>query len=208
VTWPLRWALAVIGLWRWPVSILLPVGHPALGTLSGHADAAARPGRLDRHTFTDIGLPLLFTVGVLTTGALVTVYNFLGFRLLRSPFDLPASIVGLVFVVYLPVRSPRPLPRAVVDRFGRQRLVWPAAAVMLAGVLLLRPDDLVTVVIGLIVLTSGFFAVHSHGQQLGRRPVGRAAGAGLGRLLCAFYLGSSVGGSLGGLAFGAGGWAV
>jgi YNFM family putative membrane transporter len=202
-----RWALAVIGLFALACSVLFRLA------ILPSAHFRPRPMRLRAlagsigHTFTDTGLPMLFTVGVLSTSTLVTVYNFLGFRLLRAPFDLPASIVGLVFVGYLAGSFSSTVAGRLADRFGRQRLVWPAAAVMLAGVVLLRPDGLITVVIGLIVLTSGFFAVHALvSAWVGARSAAlRVQGSAV--YLCAFYLGSSVGGSLGGLAFGAGGWA-
>jgi YNFM family putative membrane transporter len=77
---------------------------------------------------------------------------------------------------------------------------------MLLGVVLLRPNDLAVVVLGLVVLTSGFFAVHAlvSGWVGARSAALKVQGSAV--YLCAFYLGSSVGGSLGGLAFGAGGW--
>ncbi len=57
------------------------------------------------------------------------------------------------------------------------------------------------------MLTGGFFAVHALASSwVGARSVALGV-QGSAVYLCCYYLGSSVGGSLGGLAFGAGGWA-
>jgi YNFM family putative membrane transporter len=93
---------------------------------------------------------------------------------------------------------------------GRRVTVVLAVLVLLAGVALLVPDVLVVVVVvlGLVVLTVGFFAVHS----LASGWVGARSAAlgvqGSAVYLCCYYLGSSIGGSLGGVAYGGGGWAA
>jgi len=201
-----RWALAVIGLLALACSVLfrlaiLPSRH-----------FWARPLRL-RALATTIGqacadpvLPLLFAVAVLGIGTLVTVYNYLGFRLLGAPFHLSASIVGLVFVVYLAGSGASTVVGRLADRFGRQRLIWPAAVVMLVGIVLLRPDNLLVLVLGLIVLTAGFFAVHALASGWVSARSARLGVQGSAVYMCAFYGGASLGGYLGGLAFGAAGW--
>jgi YNFM family putative membrane transporter len=201
-----RWALAVIGLLALACSVLfrlaiLPSRH-----------FRARPLRLRALAATigqacaDPVLPLLFAVAVLGIGTLVTVYNYLGFRLLGAPFHLSASIVGLVFVVYLAGSGASTVVGRLADRFGRQRLIWPAAVVMLVGIALLRPDNLAVLVLGLIVLTAGFFAVHALASGWVSARSARLGVQGSAVYMCAFYGGASLGGYLGGLAFGAAGW--
>jgi YNFM family putative membrane transporter len=155
---------------------------------------------------TDTGLLRLFAIGVLAMSGLVTVYNYLGFRLLGPPFGLSGSIVGLIFVVYLAGSVSSTMAGRLADRFGRQRMLWLAAIVMLAGVALLYPNRLAVVVAGLVVLTVGFFAVHSLASSwVGARSATLGV-QGSAVYLCSYYLGSAVGGSLGGIAFGSGGW--
>lgn len=201
-----RWALAVIGLLALTCSVLfrlaiLPSRHFRARPLRLRA-LAATIGK----AVADPVLSLLFTVAVLGVGALVTVYNYLGFRLLRPPFELPASIVGLIFAVYLAGSGASTIAGRLADRYGRQRLIWPAAVVMLIGIVLLRPDNLAVLVVGLIVLTAGFFAVHALASGwVSARSVRRGV-QGAAVYMCAFYGGASLGGYLGGLAFGAAGW--
>lgn len=201
-----RWALAVVGLVALACSILfqvaiLPSAHFQPRQLRPRA-LGASIGR----ALTDTGMLRLFAIGMLAMGAFVTVYNYLGFRLLSAPFGLSASVVGLIFVVYLAGSFSSAAAGRLADRFGRQRLVWPVGVVMLVGIALMWTTSLVVVVLGLVILTAGFFAVHSlaSGWVSARSRALGVQGAAV--YLFLYYLGSSVGGSLGGIAFGAGGW--
>jgi YNFM family putative membrane transporter len=201
-----RWALAVVGLIALGCSIVFRL--TVLPSRHFHA-RPLRPGVLAAaigRAFTDGGLRRLFAIGVLAMSVLVTVYNYLGFRLLHSPFSLSASTVGLIFVVYLAGSVSSTVAGRLADRFGRQRVLWLAAIVVLAGVALLVPDELAVVVAGLVVLTGGFFAVHALASAwVGARSAAlRVQGSAV--YLCCYYLGSSVGGSLGGIAYGSAGW--
>jgi YNFM family putative membrane transporter len=80
------------------------------------------------------------------------------------------------------------------------------AVITLAGLALMMPDSLVMVVVGLVVMTVGFFAAHSAASGwVGARSAALGAQGAAVYLFC-YYLGSSVGGSLGGLAYGRDGW--
>jgi YNFM family putative membrane transporter len=201
-----RWALAVVGLVALVCSIVFRVTVLPSGQFHPRP---LRPGALAAsvaRACTDSGLLRLFAVGVLGMGTFVTVYNYLGFRLLRAPFTLSESVVGLIFVVYLAGSVSSTAAGRLADRFGRPRTLWLAAIVLLAGVALMLPNSLVVVVLGLIVLTVGFFAVHSLASGwVGARSATLGV-QGSAVYLCAYYLGSAIGGSLGGVAFGSGGW--
>lgn len=203
-----RWALAVVGM--------IALGASVVFRLMVLPSAQFQPRPLRFRTLagavaracTDSGLVRLFAIGVLAMSGLVTVYNYLGFRLLGAPFLLPGSIVGLIFVVYLAGSVSSTAAGRLADRFGRQRTLWLAAIVMLAGVALLVPDSLAVVVAGLVVLTVGFFAVHALASGwVGARSATLGV-QGSAVYLCSYYLGSSVGGSVGGIAFGDGGWSA
>lgn len=203
-----RWALAVVAL----VALACSIAFRVLVLPSTRFQPRPlRPGPLLAsigRACTDGGLLRLFAVGVLAMSALVTVYNYLGFRLLSAPFFASPSVVGLIFVVYLAGSVASALTGRLADRFGRRRLLLPAAAVLLAGVALLVPNTLVVVVVGLVVLTVGFFATHAlaSGWVGARSATLRVQGSAV--YLCAYYLGSSIGGSLGGIAYGHGGWSA
>lgn len=201
-----RWALAVVGLCALGCAIvfrvsILPSTHfvPSPPRVRHLAGAVGR-------AFTDSGLVRLFAVGFLLMGCFVTVYNYLGFRLLSPPFSLAPVIVGLIFVVYLAGSVSSTAAGRLVDLLGRPRMLPVTAAITLVGLALMLPSNLVLVVVGLVVTTAGFFAAHSVASGwVGPRAATLGVQGPAVYLFC-YYLGSSVGGSVGGLAYGAGGW--
>jgi YNFM family putative membrane transporter len=154
----------------------------------------------------DAGLPWMFLAGTLLMGGFVTVYNYLGFRLLRAPFFLSPSAASLVFTMYLTGMISSTWVGSLAGRYGRRRLYWPAVLVMLAGVLLTLTGSLWSIVAGVGLMTFGFFGAHSVASSwVGLR--GRDCHAQAASLyLFGFYVGSSVAGSLGGLAWSRFGW--
>lgn len=74
--------------------------------------------------------------------------------------------------------------------------------VTVLGILPTLPDSLVLVVLGFIVLTSGFFAAHAvaNSWAAAEAPEG-ARGQASGTYTLTYYLGSSVGGTVGSVVF-------
>jgi MFS transporter, YNFM family, putative membrane transport protein len=205
-----RVALAVIGV----LSLLCTV---AFRLLLPPALAPAPPrvrlrelGVPLRAQLSDPGLCCLFGIAFLLMGGFVTVYNYLGFRLLAAPFELPAALVGLVFLGYLAGTWASTGAGRLGDRFGRRRVLWAAVLLAIAGVWVTLPDRLPAVLAGLLVVTIGFFGAHSVASSwVGRRASmlpGGSPGVASSLYLFAYYLGSSIGGAAGGVAYDAGGW--
>lgn len=65
----------------------------------------------------DKGLPLLFAEGFLLMGSFVTLFNYIGYRLLADPYHLSQAIVGLLSVVYLTGSYSSPKAGALTSRF-------------------------------------------------------------------------------------------
>ncbi|WP_024805856.1 MFS transporter [Nocardia sp. BMG51109] len=201
-----RWALAVVGFVALLCAVVFRVNIvPSANFVPSPPRVRHLAGAVGR-SFTDSGLVRLFACGFLLMGCFVTVYNYLGFRLLNPPFALAPVVVGLIFVVYLAGSVSSTVAGRLVDVLGRPRMLPAAAAITLAGIALMLPSNIVVVVIGLVVTTAGFFAAHSvaSGWVGPRAATLRVQGAAV-YLFC-YYLGSSVGGTVGGLAYSAGGW--
>ncbi|ANY05351.1 MFS transporter [Pseudonocardia sp. HH130630-07] len=166
-------------------------------------------GPLRRH-LTDPGLLCLFGMAFLLMGAFVTVYNYLGFRLLAAPFSLPGTLVGLVFLGYLAGGWASTRAGRLGDRFGRRPVLWSATLLALAGIWVMLPDLLVTVLIGLVMVTVGFFGAHSVASSwVGRRSAllaGAVPAQASSLYLVGYYAGSSAGGAVGGIAYDHAGW--
>lgn len=158
----------------------------------------------------DPGLRCLFGIAFLIMSAFVTVYNYLGFRLLAAPFGLPAAAVGLIFLGYLVGTGASTTAGRLGDRIGRRTVLWGTVLLGLVGAWVTLPDLLPTVVVGVVLVTVGFFGAHSMasswvGLRSSRLP-GGDPGLASALYLFAYYAGSSIGGVAGGVAFDLGGW--
>ncbi|RZU31530.1 MFS transporter [Blastococcus saxobsidens] len=176
-----------------------PVVQPAAPSpVAGH-------GHLRRH-LRDPGIRRLCLSGFVLMAAFVTVYNFLGYRLLEEPFGLSPTLVGLVFLVYLAGTLGSPAAGRLGERLGRRVVLLGGVLLALAAVLLTLSDLLAAVLVGLVLFTVGFFAAHTSASGMvgNRARVGRAHASAL--YLLAYYAGSSVGGWLGGFAYEGGDW--
>jgi YNFM family putative membrane transporter len=152
------------------------------------------------------GVWALVAIPFLLMGGFVAVYNYLGYRLLAEPFSLPLAVAGLVFLAYLAGSVSSAVAGRLADAVGRPRVLVAAVLVMGAGLALTLPDQLVLVVVGLVVFTTGFFAAHAVAS--GWMPVVAAPHRTRGSALyvCGYYAGSSVFGALLGLAWTDAGW--
>ncbi|MDP9428390.1 MAG: MFS transporter, partial [Actinomycetota bacterium] len=204
-----RWALAAVGVVGLACALAVGLTLPP----SRHfVPAPARLGHLAgmaRRAVADPGLLSLYAIGACSMGAFVAVYNAMGFRLTAAPFDLGLGAAGLVFLVYPLGSLSSAVAGRLADRTSRRAVVPIACGVTLAGVLLTIPASLPVVVVGLAVMTAGFFAVH--GVASGWVPTrahagGVAAGQAASLYLFAYYAGSSVFGSLAGRAWTAAAW--
>ena len=149
----------------------------------------------------DPALRALFAVAFLAMGGFVTVYNYVGFRLMAPPFELGQAAVGAIFVVYVAGIVASPIAGGLADRFGRGRVLLGGVALTAFGLLVTLAANIPAIVVGIALLTAGFFAAHTvAGGWVGARAKGDKAHASSLYLL-AYYLGSSVMGSLGGLAW-------
>jgi YNFM family putative membrane transporter len=156
--------------------------------------------------FHDRGLPWLFLEGFLLLGAFVTVYNYLGYRLLAPPYNLSQAVVGLIFGIYLVGTFSSAWMGHLAGKLGRRKVLWAALALMLAGLALTMLQPLWLIMAGIVAITFGFFGGHSIvSSWVGRRAGAAKAQAASVYLFC-YYMGSSIAGASGGLFYASHGW--
>lgn len=154
--------------------------------------------------------PLLlaqYGVALLGMGSFVALYNAAAFRLTAEPLNLTPAVASLVFLAYAMGAVSSSFAGRIVGRCGRVRSLVGALVVMAGGSALTLSTTLWLVVTGFVVLTGGFFAAHavsSGWTAFAASPAGRAQASGLYTL--GYYVGSSVGGTVGTVVFAAAGW--
>lgn len=151
-------------------------------------------------------LPFVFTIGFLVMGAFVTVYNYAGFRLIAPPFNLDSTQCGLIFGAYLFGMVSSSSAGALADKLGRAPVLISGVVVLAAGLALTLSASLVAVIAGIVLVTIGFFIAHSVASGWVGRLAGSAKGHAASLYLLAYYLGSSVLGSIGGAFWQHGAW--
>lgn len=173
--------------------------------IAGGGPWRALPGALLQHC-RDAGLPWLFAMAFLFMGSFVSLYNYLGYRLLGAPFGLRQSLVGAISFLYLLGIFSSVWAGRLADRLGRRNVLWMMVALMLAGLLLTLSNSLPLLLAGTALFTFGFFATHSVASSwVGRRATtARALASAL--YLFFYYLGASVIGSFSGMLWGRAGW--
>ena len=159
-----------------------------------------------KYLMNDAALPWLYAEGFLLMGTFVTIYNYVSFHLLAPPYSLSQSAVGAIFLCYIIGSFSSTWFGQLAGRLGRRRVFWIPILAFLGGVALTTATPLVLIILGVAVLTAGYFGAHSVASSwVGRR--GRAARAQAASFYLFFlYVGSSVLGSTGGIAWTHAGW--
>lgn len=200
-----RWALGAIaalgGLCAVVVVAALPPSRhgprsaPARGTRPG----GTRPGCAAGRVLRDHQLLRLYLIGGTSMGAFVAVYNVLGLRLTTAPYHLSVFAASLVFCVYPLGSAASAVAGRLAERLGRAAVVLAGGLFAAAGVAVSLASPLPVVILGVAMITAGFFAVHgiASGWAAGAGQRRQAASQASAFYLLAYYLGSSVFGVLG-----------
>ncbi|MEV0255835.1 MFS transporter [Streptomyces sp. NPDC050732] len=205
--WGWRAAVGVVGV----LALLCAVAFRALLPAPRHfTPGTLSPKSLARTVRTHLSNPLLcrlYAIGALFMTVFGAVYTVIGYRLTEAPFSLPQGVIGSIFLVYLVGTVSSAAAGKLVARLGRRGALYLAVSTTAGGLLLSLSSSLVLVLLGLVLITAGFFAGHAVASSSVSRTAttGRAQASAL--YQSAYYLGSSAGGTLGAVAFHAGGWA-
>ncbi|MQY15903.1 Inner membrane transport protein YnfM [Streptomyces sp. RB5] len=159
-----------------------------------------------RGHLTDGLMVRLYAIGALFMTVFGSVYTVIGLRLAGEPFGLSQGLIGSVFVIYLVGTVSSAAAGRFVGLLGRRGTLYAAALTTAAGLLLTSSGTLYVVLLGLVLLTAGFFAGHAVASASVSRAAteGRAQATALYQV--AYYAGSSVGATLGAIAFHAAAW--
>ncbi len=145
------------------------------------------------------GLLCLYALAFLCMGGFVSLYNYIGFRLLAPPYNLPQFQVSLIFLVYLLGSFSSGVVGNLIQRFGRAFMIRLTLTIMLAGTLTTLSGSLPVIVAGVGLFTCGFFSAHAIASSWVGRRAKTAKAQASSIYLFSYYLGSSISGTLGGV---------
>ncbi len=148
----------------------------------------------------------LYLHGFLVMGAFTAMYNYLGFRLLGSPFHVEATLVSLLFLVYLAGTAASWLAVRLARRIGVRPVILYGVLMMLAGAAMTLAASVHIIYLGLALFTMGCFSSQPLASGLSGKmvEVGRAQATALYQF--SWLAGASLFGWFGGVLFDAAGW--
>jgi YNFM family putative membrane transporter len=152
------------------------------------------------------GLPWLFAIAFLVMGGFVTVYNYSGFLLTGPTYGLSQAAAGAIFLVYLLGMVASSIAGAAGDRFGRAPVLAAGLMIFAAGLALTLVHALIALIVGIALVTVGFFVAHGIASGWVGRMAKSAKSHASSLYLLAYYLGSSLLGSAGGWFWTRNGW--
>jgi YNFM family putative membrane transporter len=193
-----RPTVAAIGVLGIVAAAVFSVSLPASGRFHPRSISVQSLFRIYKAHLQDRVILALVLEAGLVLGSLVTVYNYSSFRLLAPPYGLSQTAVGSVFGLYVFGFFSSSLMGFLSRRFRRPVLLRAGLVAMALGVAstLLRP--LPFVIVGIALVTIGFFASHSVASSwVGLRArEGKAQASAL--YLFFYYMGASTAGTIGG----------
>lgn len=181
-------------LWRWlPHDSPLPDGAEDAKDITRHL---RNPQLLATYA---VGFNVLFT--------LVATFTYVTFYLAAPPFGLSPAQLSLLFMVYLVGLVVTPFGGMWIHKAGSRAALQVSVIAGILGILLTLIPNLLVILFGLVMCSSGVFICQSASTSYIQREAqsgGRASAAGL--YVMFYYIGGSVAGVLPGMLWHYGQW--
>lgn len=140
----------------------------------------------------------LYTLGFVLTSIFVTLFNYITFRLDAAPYFLSQTQISLIFLSYSLGMVSSSLAGRLAQRYGRQSMIIGGFICMGLGIACTLAQNLWMIIIGVALITTGFFIAHALCSGLVGATAQDNKGHATSLYLLFYYLGSSIVGSAGG----------
>ncbi|UQT51517.1 MFS transporter [Bacillus velezensis] len=152
------------------------------------------------------GFGCLLIIGFLLEAGFVSLYNYIGFQLMKPPYSLSQTAVGFIFLVYLVGTFSSTWMGMLADKYGKRKILPFSLVIVMIGVCITLSADIGIMILGVAIFTFGFFAGHSISSswvgELAVRDKAQAAAL----YLFSYYVGGSIGGTASGAFYHLFGW--
>jgi len=159
-----------------------------------------RQGRLLHHAVQIVrhvknpNLIFAMLIGGLNFSVFINIFSVMGFKLSAAPISLPASLLSLLFLCYLSGTLSARLSGRWMHAHSLFSGLLLGIGISLVGLIILSQQTMLTIIIGLLVLSAGAFFIHA----LAYSHIGRSATQGKSTAtalyLVMYYSGGSIGG--------------
>ena len=201
--------------WRWGFFALAGIALAGAGAVAFllpperkfvRSEGLLASGRQMLAHFRNGQLVATYAVGFGVLFNFICTFTYISFHLAAPPYNLSASWLGALFVVYLAGSVLTPWTGWAVGRFGRRRFMVCVIALWIAGIALTLAPSLLLIVLGLAISAACGLVCQaiSTAYVTITAKAGRSSAVGL--YVTSFYVGGSFGAALGGISWTLGGW--
>lgn len=148
----------------------------------------------------------LFMVGFILTSVFIGLFNYAGFRLSQAPYHLGQAAISALFLTYAFGIVASTYGGGLADRFGPKLPLASGLGMMVVGVVVTLGTSLLLIVLGMVLVTMGFFAAHAVSSGWVGRLAGPAKAQAASLYLLFYYLGATITGWSAGWFWEHGGW--
>ncbi|MBV0934305.1 MFS transporter [Marinobacterium weihaiense] len=139
-------------------------------------------------------LLLAYLIGGFNFFIFVNQYSYITFVLAEAPYNLPASLLGLLFLTYLSGTVGSAIAGKVGQRLAQPLCMALGILILMSGSLLTLSDQLWLIVLGFFVNSFGFFFAHSSASSWVSQNAHHARASASSLYLLFYYTGASTGG--------------
>lgn len=137
---------------------------------------------------------LAMLIGGVNFALFVNLYSVTGFRLIAEPYSLPLSVTSMIFLCYLSGTVSSRLVGLWCQRFNAVSGMFAGTLLSLIGMLIASNQSLITIIIGLNVLSFGAFFTHSLAYGWVSQKAEAAKSTATALYLVHYYVSGSLGG--------------
>ena len=112
------------------------------------------------HLIVSVKLIPFYLIGSLMLGIFVSLYNYLGFYLIKEPFNFPPYLIHYIYFMYLFGVFGSIATAKLTALYNHFKILKTIIALSVAGLLLLYINNFWLVTLGLAIFTFNFFVVH------------------------------------------------
>jgi predicted MFS family arabinose efflux permease len=159
-----------------------------------------------RTHFSNPSLRISFGIGFLILFAFIGAFSYVNFALVRAPFSLPMTGLGLVYLVFLLALLTTPFAGEAARRWGAGQTIMLALLTAGLGLGLTLSAYLPVVLGGLALVGAGTFFAQAAATGFVNRAAQSDKASASGLYLAFYYLGGLAGAALLGLVFTQFGW--
>ena len=156
-----------------------------------------RPGSMARAIGYHLKNPRLliaYLIGGLNFFIFINQYSYITFVLADEPYNLPASLLGMLFLTYLTGTFGSAISGKVADYLPQTRAMSIGILILMLGSLVTLSESIWLIVLGFFMNSFGFFFCHSTASSWVSRNATHAKASASSLYLVFYYVGASTGG--------------